>query len=150
MAQGVNLPHQPVEGGQIAFGESPLSILSGQKVRSFFINITCPWDEHTVTVDGHMYNAWHGERKPLMARRPGVARVKMTPLIYDEIASDVRQLAREAGLPPWALQATLWFAWRRLNGISNDQLWLWDSDVEASGLGFARLDHHLQSSGSSA
>ena len=89
---------------RIAFGEPPLSVLSGRKVRSFFTNITHPEDEHTVTVDGHMYNAWHGERKPLMAQRRSI-----TPLLYEEIASDIRQLAHQAGQPPWAVQATLWF-----------------------------------------
>ena len=128
------------KAARIALGEPPLMVLSGRKVRSFFVNITCPWDEHTVTVDGHMHNAWHGERKPLTARRPRAARVKMTPLIYDEIAADVRQLAREAGLPPWAVQATIWLAWRRLNKILSEQLWLWDADVEVSGLGFTRLE----------
>jgi hypothetical protein len=46
----------------IANGVEPLDVIVFPKTRSFFLNIFDPLDPHPVTVDGHIYNAWHGRR----------------------------------------------------------------------------------------
>jgi hypothetical protein len=51
-------------------GEEPLDLIVFPKTRSFFMNVHNPLDPLPVTVDGHMLNAWNGERIRLNRSRP--------------------------------------------------------------------------------
>jgi hypothetical protein len=125
-----------IKAWRIALGEPPLRVLSGTKVRSFYTNIIDPHNRLVVTVDGHMLNAWRGERFPLTARGPNGRRTKMSEALYREVAQEVRTLARDRGELPSTVQAVIWFAWRRHIGLANGQLEMWHRDYEAAGLGF--------------
>lgn len=97
----------------IASGESPLSILGGQKVLSFYHNILDPHDASHVTIDRHAYCLAHG----LTSTRNGAASidVRVTPKRYNELAESYKALSRAIGLLPNQLQAITWLAWKRIN-----------------------------------
>ena len=117
---------------QLAHGAEPLNLIVADKTRNFFLNITDPADRQPVTIDGHMYNIWASERKPLVGLRTNRAH-------YACVADGVRILASECGLVPCQLQAVLWLTWRRIHGIKpSKQLTFWDDDLWAAGLGFTR------------
>lgn len=117
----------------IAFhGRDPLDLIVFPKTRNFFMNVNDPLDPHPVTVDGHIYNAWHGRRISLK----GMAQ-KGNSKLYEEVANDIRLLASEKGVLPNVCQGIIWYAWRRMHGILySPQLTLWDLEVLASNLGF--------------
>jgi len=88
----------------------------GPKTINFYFNILKPKDTKYVTIDGHMYGVWHGER----FRMVEVAHLKIP---YSKIASDFKIVAKRNNLIPNQLQATLWFTWKRINNvIYNPQL----------------------------
>lgn len=116
----------------IAHGTPPLNVIVFPKTRSFFLNIRDPLDPQPVTVDGHIYNAWRGQRVRLNS-----AAVRFPIKLYEVIAEDVRVLARESGLVPNIVQGVIWFVWRRIHGIKyQPQLELWCPETRAAGLGF--------------
>ena len=88
----------------------------GRKILSFYHNILDPYDMRWVTIDGHMVNAFNGTNKIMTD-------AKINLKEYATIAAAVQQLAQEKGLIPCQLQATLWFARKRLRNIKyNAQL----------------------------
>ena len=89
--------------------------LRGRKVIAFYNNILRPNDSEFVTVDGHLYNAWMGKRLNLTDPK-----LRVTDKIYDDIAADIRVLASRVSHPAPAVQAVLWFIWKRLNNILYD------------------------------
>ena len=116
----------------ITHGTSPLDVIVFPKTRSFYLNIRDPNDPIPVTVDGHVANAWRGERIPLKG-----AAAKMNKALYEIIAEDVRQLGRMKGILPNIAQGVIWFVWRRIHGIKfQPQLELWCPETRAAGLGF--------------
>lgn len=105
--------------GYIVGRERFLDHAKGLKTRAFYLNILNPEEPFPVTVDGHMFCAWKGEDMPMQA-------VRMSDRCYGEIADDIRMLARCLGLIPNQLQATLWFARKRIKRIVFDsQLDFW-------------------------
>jgi len=96
---------------RILAGEDPDTVLSGNKVRSFYDNIARPATSESVTIDGHAYDAAAGhicsdrERKAL--ERVGE---------YDRIADMYRWVASREGLAPHVVQATVWCVWRNRYG----------------------------------
>lgn len=114
---------------RIVHGDDPLELIVAKKTRSFFLNIADPSDPEPVTVDGHMYNIWRGQRENLVGLR-------WRNKAYDEIADGVRQLASEHRLVPCQLQGILWITWRRIHHIKpSTQLTFWDEDFAAARLG---------------
>lgn len=97
------------------YGESPLSVLGGAKVRSFYRNMRDPADKRVVTIDGHCYNIWHGKRVPLR-RKPGTPAPE-EKASYQEVANGFRAVAKQAGVLPCQLQATVWMTWKRIHKI---------------------------------
>ncbi len=102
---------------------------AGKKTRAFFQNVysggTSPMDG--IVVDGHMYSVW-------MLKRFGMREAKVgNGKRYDEIANDIRVAANIIGVWPSEMQATCWFAWKRINRISFDvaelQLEMFRDDV---------------------
>lgn len=98
-----------------------LNVLNGQKVSAFYRCIL--GDVESVCVDGHAYSIWSGESLT-MKQVP-----KISPRLYDRIASDYREAARLINAPhhpsshehrpitPAQLQAITWTTHRRLKGI---------------------------------
>lgn len=116
----------------ICHGTPPLDVIVYPKTRSFYLNICDPTDPVPVTVDGHIYNAWRGERVALTE-----AATKMNNRLYETIAEDVRTLARRVGLLPNVTQSVVWFVWRRIHSIKFDpQLEFWCPETMIAGLGF--------------
>jgi len=91
-------------------GDDFLAATRGPKTRAFYQNILKPSDPAPVTVDGHMYSIWVGERMTMVdaVRR----RIK-----YEIVADGIRVVARHMGVIPNQLQSMLWFTWKRVNGI---------------------------------
>jgi len=115
---------------RIVNGEDPLALITANKTRSFFQNISDPEDVVPVTIDGHMLNMWRGRRENLVG-------LSFPTKLYAQVAEDVRILAREHQMIPCQMQGVLWLTWRRLHGIrSTQQQELWDADLLAARLGF--------------
>ena len=86
------------------------AILSGPKLKEFFSCILGSRKE--ICVDGHAYCIWNGGRTGL----------KDVPAIgiklRREIKADYAEAAEALDVPPSALQATTWVAWRRIHGVT--------------------------------
>jgi hypothetical protein len=92
----------------------------GPKVLSFYRNILDPEDPRPVTVDGHVTAAWRGQ---VLTMKQAFVRSMRE---YEEIAGEVRRLARYKGLLPNQMQAVLWFTRKRVLGIKYEpQRSLW-------------------------
>jgi hypothetical protein len=118
---------------RIANGEEPLDLIVFPKTRNFFINVHTPEDCFAVTVDGHIFNAWRGERISLKG-----AAMKMNASIYETVATDIRALGKEKGIVPNVVQGILWYAWKRMHRILyyQEQEEFWDQEAIAAGLGY--------------
>lgn len=115
----------------MAEGEDPGNLLQALKTRSFYLNLRDPSDVQSVTVDGHIYNCWMGQRQTLVGLR-GLSRRS-----YLKIAEDVRQVAAVHGLIPCQMQSILWLAWRWQFLVGpGRQLEMWHPESLMVGLGF--------------
>lgn len=113
-------------------GDDFLTVTRGPKTRAFYRNILNPDDTESVTVDGHMYSIWVGDRMTMVdaVRR----RIR-----YQTVADGIKVMARHMGLIPNQLQSMLWFTWKRIHQIKYEpQMGLfrcgdqWRLDVEPS------------------
>ena len=86
-----------------------LEILSGPKLREF---ASCIAGLDDVTIDGHAFCIWQGERTRL-EHVPAIG-VKLRR----QIKADYRQAADELGVTPSGVQAVSWLAWRRIHGVT--------------------------------
>ena len=121
----------------IAQGGAPDDLIIALKTRNFFHNVDDPTDPNWVTIDGHMFNVFHGVRRPIQSKNNKNRVVKVSRSAYIEIASAVRTFAENYELLPCAMQGILWMTWRRLHNIrTSPQLDLWDRDYLAASLGF--------------
>ncbi len=117
---------------EIAHGREALDLIVFKKTRNFYLNIIDPTNPIPVTIDGHCYNIWKGERIRLTA-----AAQRLKPKLYDLIANDMRTIAVESRLIPNQVQAIAWITWRRIHRIRvSDQSELWDQEYLAANLGF--------------
>ena len=97
---------------RIKRGADPRVVLGGQKVRSFYLNLSMPDHPGPVTNDRHAFAIVMGrectdaERKLL--DRPGV---------YEMIAAAYRKAARLRGVIGNVMQAVTWVQWRTERGI---------------------------------
>jgi hypothetical protein len=96
----------------------------GLKIRSFYSNIIDPLDPEPVTVDGHMICAWLNRNMTMSE-----AQQEMNRTVYREIAAGIRELAREEGMVGQQMQAVLWFARKRIQGIKYDNQLQLDAGV---------------------
>ena len=84
--------------------------LSGPKLIEFFNSILL--DTSEVTVDGHAFNIWNGQKVAL-------SKVKaISKKLRIQIKQDYIAAANELSITPSACQATTWCAWRRIHGIT--------------------------------
>jgi hypothetical protein len=87
-----------------------LDFTRGPKTRNFYTNIYCPEENHSVTIDGHMYGVWLGKRMTMKA----VAEQRFN---YNEVAHDFRTAAFHIGIRPNQVQAVCWFTWKRIHKV---------------------------------
>ncbi len=124
--------HNKRKAWAIVHGADPLELIIADKTRNFYLNICDPEDPQPVTVDGHVFNAWRGQRVALKA-----ADSRVTGKLYEVVAEDVREIGRRHGLVPNVVQGVIWHTWRRLHGIKyTPQLELWCPETLAAGLDF--------------
>lgn len=97
---------------RIYFGEAPLDVLGGNKVRAFYQTILDPTGDVTPVIDRHAFDIAIGERtddeRRSALRRKGV---------YDSFADVYRDAARAVGIGAPQMQAITWVAWREALGI---------------------------------
>ena len=100
---------------QVLLGKHPDQVFgpNAHKTYNFYRNILDPNDPQYVTIDGHMYNLWRGERTTL-------SEAKLKPGTYDKIAGEFKEVAQAVGVLPNVLQATLWQCWKRTHRIRFD------------------------------
>lgn len=97
---------------RILDGEAPLSVLSGEKVRAFYLNIMGIDSDEAVTIDRHAIMVAEGKRIDGKSLKFGKATHKRYAQEYRNAA---RILSREFDKPltPAQVQATVWVWWRR-------------------------------------
>lgn len=116
----------------IVGGQDPLELLIAPKTRNFYQNIENPCDPIPVTIDGHMFNIWRGERQPLKGLSSKVSEKR-----YDEIACAMRSVAYIKNILACELQGILWHTWKRIHRIKmTGQVEIWDAEAIAAGLGY--------------
>ena len=84
------------------------AILKGPKMIEFY---HCIQELADVTIDGHAYSVWVGDRITL-ANVPSIG-VKLRKTIK----ADYKLAAQNLGLEPYELQAITWVCWRRIHGV---------------------------------
>jgi hypothetical protein len=82
----------------------------GLKTRAFFVNVSDPVNDEHVTIDGHVYAAWRGEKLTMKE-------AKVSNREYREIQEEIIALSKMTGLIPNQFQATIWFTRKRLLNI---------------------------------
>jgi len=84
----------------------------GPKTRAFYHNILKPECPRHITIDGHMYGVYAGERMTMVE---AIRVVRGSS--YEKIAQEFIQVARRNKLVPNQLQAILWFTWKRIHTV---------------------------------
>jgi len=101
--------------GSVSDDDSLKGILSGQKTKSFYANISTNGKTDDCTIDGHSYNVWNGTVTTIKDV-PG-----MTPKTYKMIQEDYRTAAKIISeiegetLTASEIQAITWVAYRRIH-----------------------------------
>lgn len=91
-------------------GHNPLEVLKGNKVRAFYACIANPSTTiGSVCIDGHAYAIWCGKRITLDDVPP------LNDRLYNRIAGDYVEVARQLSIAPCQLQAVTWQTWRRIH-----------------------------------
>lgn len=122
--------HNKRKAWRIVEGEKPLDLIRAPKTRNFYLNIRDPNDPRPVTVDGHIFNAWNGERIPLKG-----AAQKINAKIYEIVAEDIRTIGKVTGTLPCVTQGIIWYTWRRIHNIKfTRQQELWSPEGRAAGV----------------
>jgi hypothetical protein len=83
------------KAARILRGVHPLEVLSGDKERAFYMNLSCPGGTDAVTVDRHISRVILGRDRP--SRRQ-----------YAAVADVFRGAAHVLNMPADALQASIW------------------------------------------
>lgn len=97
---------------QILAGDSPLSVLSGLKVRSFYGCIM--GDPDAICIDGHAYAIWLGRYVPTTATP------KISAKLYESISQDYRQATHTINqitgrqYTAAQIQSITWCVWQRI------------------------------------
>lgn len=92
---------------RILAGEAPLSVLGGNKVRSFYDNIARPDTSATVTIDRHAIDALLGTVGDDVSRKV-LERVG----VYEQASGIYRRAAALRSVPAHVMQAVCWVVWR--------------------------------------
>lgn len=86
-----------------------LTILNGDKTKSFFINIYKPYDIEHVTIDRHALSIALGKKLS------NTEFIHTTNNQYTFFAQCYKDLAKELNILPSTLQAVTWVKWRELD-----------------------------------
>jgi len=86
-----------------------LATLKGPKLQEFFNCIL--GDSGDVTIDGHAYSIWVGDRIAL-ANVPSIGKK-----LRQTIKADYQQAAAILGVQPHVVQAITWVCWKRIHGV---------------------------------
>ncbi len=101
--------------GNVSDDDSLTAILSGQKTKSFYHNISTDGKTDDCTIDGHSFNVWNGTVTTLRDVP------NMTPKTYKLIQDDYRKAAKIISeiegetLTASEIQAITWVAYRRIH-----------------------------------
>ena len=98
-----------LKANRILSGEDVYSVVSGQKVTSFFTNILNPEGEH-VTIDRHAHDIAMGKVYTDKTRKIGKR-------IYSDMSDAYREVADIVGISAPGIQAITWVTWRRIKGV---------------------------------
>lgn len=101
-----------VKADRILNGAHPLDVLGGDKVLSFYDNILNPGGD-AVTIDRHAYDVANAKRGTDKSRD----RLNLAGM-YARYVDAYKLAARELNLGALELQAIVWVAWRRENGVT--------------------------------
>lgn len=101
------LPSNCAKANAIYNGAAPLTVLGGDKVRNFYLNIVDPRGCDAVAIDRHAFDIAIN-RTSTDAERHLLGKVGM----YETFASLYRSAARQIGVLPSAVQAVTWVVWR--------------------------------------
>lgn len=93
---------------QIFAGSDPLTVLKGNKVRAFYMNIMDITSDETVTIDRHAIDIAHGRTMSDDERAPYFGKRK-----YAELVAAYRNVAFSLDITGAQLQAIVWVYWRR-------------------------------------
>ena len=135
--------HNKRKAWDVVQGMDPLQAIIADKTRNFYLNLAFPDDPEPVTVDGHMFWAWHGRRGRVTGHKvkgDGVptnrlGAAAMNSRLYQEIADAVRQIAQHHGLLGHQVQSIIWHAYRQQHNIlGTQQLELLPSDLIVAGI----------------
>ena len=85
------------------------NVLSGPKMIEFY---NCILGEDDVTIDGHAYSIWFGDRITL-AKVPSIGKK-----IRKKIKNDYLHVAKKNNLKGFEVQAITWLAHRRIHGVT--------------------------------
>ena len=90
--------------------EETLTILNGQKIKSFFRNIM--GDESEITIDGHARNIYYNDRQGLTTPNTHVGKLE-----YAKIQKAYQRASKKLGIKAYELQAITWVTWKRIHNI---------------------------------
>lgn len=93
-----------VKAFNIVLNHKPSLVKASSKTAAFFDNIRYE-NSKEVTVDVHAFGIYMGVKIPVTG---------LTPKKYAEIAEAYRQVAEQAKLLPYQIQAITWVTWKRL------------------------------------
>lgn len=102
---GPVLPANIIKALRIYQGEQPDAVLRGNKVRSFYSNLTDPAGSQAVTLDTHMVRAITGDER---YDTDSAGTVTTSAGKYAALSAAVRRVAAEEGLLPSQVQAIVW------------------------------------------
>lgn len=106
----------------------PNDAFQALKTKNFYRNIICPEDTGHVTVDGHMVNAFRGDRKG------NVKGLRFNDREYEEIKDIIIGLAQALDIIPNQFQAICWVSWKAMNGRKYSQPEFFPLDLWLAGL----------------
>jgi len=106
---------------RILSGEDPADVVTGDKVRAFWLTIVDPSDARAVVVDRHAFDVACDRVTDDKTRGAYLGRVGKYAELADLYRRAAKIISRETGQTwtPAAVQATTWVYWRRERAVVN-------------------------------
>lgn len=106
---------------RILDGEDPADVVTGDKVRAFWLTIVDPSDPRAVVVDRHAFDVACDEVTDDATRGRYLGRVGKYAELADLYRRAAKIISKETGQSwtPAAVQATTWVYWRRERAAAN-------------------------------
>lgn len=103
----------------LARGQSPKTVLGGNKVKAFYANILMPTEVYTVTVDGHAVSIAIAVRTPL-SKIPQLSdkQYKTVADAYRRACEEINEDSLQGRVLPSQVQAVTWSYYRFLHNLS--------------------------------